>query len=219
MFSQLVKTVRENEPQVFIPGAQSSVVPLSGSAALLSLRSVPCEPDCLRRRLPFPNRVGKRQATQALARMRVLGLAGGQTRQVGSDGRCGARAIPHVPRGIAPPWRRRQSASGCVRSSLRPSPDSGAAAGIPPRPPFRPPPKEPRLQRVLFICFLHRWFLPDSHSSNRSGGVVHTPGNMVPRARETFPDRFLVFWYFGGLASSMPKPETFHGQTNQVRYP
>jgi hypothetical protein len=36
-----------------------------------------------------------------------------------------------------------------------PSPfaDSGAGAGIPPSPLFRPPQAEPRLRRVLFICF------------------------------------------------------------------
>jgi hypothetical protein len=47
MFSQLVKTVRENEPQVFIPGAQSPLVPLSGSAALPRYTMVACEPDYL----------------------------------------------------------------------------------------------------------------------------------------------------------------------------
>ena len=63
MFSQLVKTVRENEPQVFIPGAQS---PLARCRA--QLRSFPCgqslaspTPYAIAR---FPQPCREKQATQ-----------------------------------------------------------------------------------------------------------------------------------------------------------
>ena len=72
-FSQLVKTVRENKPQIFIPGAQSPVVPQSGSAALLFLWSLACEPDCLRRRLPFPKVLGKDRRPKPPRSREVLG--------------------------------------------------------------------------------------------------------------------------------------------------
>jgi hypothetical protein len=94
--------------------------------------------------------------------------------------RAGARAVGGGARGFV--------SGRSLRFLPPPSPDSGAAAGIPPRPSFRPPPKEPRLRRVLFICFR-------SDRCVRKPAAVtcysYPPDIIAPRAREMPQGGFL----------------------------